>query len=106
MSCYSIVGLALDVKATADEVEEALKAMKFNVSGIGMYQVECKCGTVLYRLDEKQPWKVRNSASFNQTEFKRQVARSKILAEAKRQGFDVVRDDTAGEKLVVKLRVR
>lgn len=104
MSCYSIVKLNLDIKASADEIEEALKAMGFTTQSKSVTTVVCGAMT-FSRADANSGWSV-TGASFDATQFRREVARAKVLSEAKRQGYRITRDERQGDKIVLRMKVR
>ena len=105
MSCYSIVTLQLELKATPDEIAEAVRAMKLGIIQKDALFVDA--GSVQFRRDTTQSaWKVSASSGFDSKRLQRELARAKSLAEARRLGYRVVREERQGERIVLRLAVR
>jgi hypothetical protein len=95
----------LDLKATPDEIFEALRAMKLSVSQKANLVIDA--GTVQFRRDTTQSaWKVSAPDGFDSKRLQRELARAKSLAEARRLGYRVVREERQGERIVLRLAVR
>ena len=56
------------------------------------------------RADANSAWSV-TGASFDSAQFRREVARAKVLSEAKRQGYRITRDERQGDKIVLRMKV-
>lgn len=109
MACFAIVVAGTDVRATVEEVALALVNM-----GLDVYttrtelKLTCKNGIVLSRPDAESPWVVTRSAyqEFDPKQFVVEVERAKIILEAKRQGYEISRDEFQGDERVVLVTVR
>ncbi len=88
MSCYSIVKLNLDIKASPDEIEEALKAMGFSTQTKSSTAVVCG-GMTFSRADANSAWSVTRRKFRRHAVPARSLARAKVLNEAKRQGYQI-----------------
>jgi hypothetical protein len=105
MSCYSIVTLQLKLKATPDEIAEAMRTMKFSVIRKDVLLVNA--GNVQFRRDTAQSdWNIAAPSDFDAKRFQREVARAKALNEAQRLGYRVIREERQGERIVLRLAVR
>ena len=104
MSCYSIVKLNLDIKATADEIVDAAKDMGLTVQSKSTTAIICG-GVTFSRADANSAWSVTGANQFDSIQFRREVARSKVLAEAKRQGYRITNEERHADKIVLRMKV-
>ncbi len=103
MACYSIVTLNTAVKASADEVADAAQSLGLKVKSRSALQVDC--GNISFaRPDSKSAWSV--TGQIDLMRFTREVARSKVLSEARRMGYRVTRNEHQGDRIVIRMQAR
>ena len=105
MACYSIVTLDTNVRAAPEEIAEAARAMGLKVLASSINQVDCE-GAIFARSGADSPWIASSAAGFDEGRFRREVARAKALAEARRQGCRVIREERQGDRIMIRLQVR
>ena len=105
MSCYSIVTLNLELKASADEILEAASGMGFKVISASDLCVETDSVRFI-RDSPNSAWAASGANSFDSTRFRREVARAKVLSEAKRQGYRITQDVRQGDRLVIRMKLQ
>ena len=105
MSCYSIVTLQLSLRATPDEIAEAVRAMKLTVTQKSDLAVSA--GIVQFtRTSTQSAWSVNAPSDFDSKRLQRELARAKALSEAQRLGYRVTREERQGDRIVLRLAVR
>ncbi len=104
MSCFSVVTTNTKVKATLAEMKMALEAMKHTVMSATDLTITLSNGTRLFRIDDQASWNV--TGVLDQKQFAREIARAKIVLEAKRLGYSINRDEIQGVNMVVRVGMR
>jgi len=105
MSCYSIVTLQLSLRATPDEIAEAVRAMKLTV--LQKSDLVVAVGVVKFtRTTTQSAWSVNAPSDFDSKRLQRELARAKALSEAQRLGYRVTREERQGDRIVLRLAVR
>ncbi len=105
MSCYSIVTLQLSLKATPDEIAEAVRAMKLTVTQKS--ELAVSAGIVQFtRASTQSAWSVNAPSDFDSKRLQRELARAKALSEAQRLGYRITREERQGDRIVLRLAVR
>ncbi|HEY3319864.1 MAG TPA: hypothetical protein VGP72_05235 [Planctomycetota bacterium] len=103
MACYSIVAIKTQVKAPVSEVAQALIAMGYKNVMSDIRSVLADGLQLSCRGDDT--WEVTRG-TLDVARFTREVARAKVLAEARRQGYRVTVDSREGEQIKIRLRVQ
>jgi len=105
MSCYSIVTLQLSLRATPDEIAEAVRAMKLTV--LQKSDLVVAVGVVKFtRTTTQSAWSVNAPSDFDSKRLQRELARAKALSEAQRLGYRITREERQGDRIVLRLAVR
>lgn len=106
MSCFATVKVGLKIKATQDEIAQALKAMDYDVAFKTELNVHTGSGIRVVRTSVTSEWFVESGmGTFTATELTRQIKRVKIKNEAERQGYQITSDVAQGDKLVIRMKV-
>ena len=93
MSCYAITKVPLNMKATSDEIELALKRMGLTFTKEGTDYLLSNGAALLP--SGLLSWQIGgNIAALDQRKFLQQLQASKAIRTAEREGYKVVKEET------------